>query len=93
MPADLDLSARDGGSGARRSERVTTPIGLCRRAGWTAFVEQGFGAAVAGSAVSAVVTKWGDTGTEIKLNNQGTSGDPGLPGQARQWHRMGLPSP
>jgi hypothetical protein len=48
---------------------------------------------VAGSAVSAVVTKWGDTGTEIKLNNQGTSGDPGLPGQARQWHRMGLPSP
>lgn len=37
-------------------------------AGWTAFVEKGFGEAVAGSAVEVVVTKWGDTGTEIQLN-------------------------
>lgn len=37
-------------------------------AGWTVFVEEGFRQAVADSAVDVVLTKWGDTGTEIQLN-------------------------
>lgn len=36
-------------------------------AGWVGFVEAGFKAALADSAAEIVVTKWGDTGTEIQL--------------------------
>lgn len=35
-------------------------------AGWVVFVESGFKAALAGSSAEIVVTKWGDTGTEIQ---------------------------
>lgn len=52
------------GTGSAKVAWFPGPYG----AGWTAFVEQGFSAAVAGSAVDVVVTKWGDTGTEIQLN-------------------------
>jgi protein TorT len=36
-------------------------------AGWVRFVEKGFRQAIAGSSAEVVVTKWGDTGTEIQL--------------------------
>lgn len=36
-------------------------------AGWVGFVEAGFKAAMADSSAEIVVTKWGDTGTEIQL--------------------------
>lgn len=36
-------------------------------AGWVKFVEQGFRAALAGSAAEIVVTKYGDTGREIQV--------------------------
>lgn len=36
-------------------------------AGWVRFVEAGFRAAIAESSAEVVVTKWGDTGTEIQL--------------------------
>jgi len=35
--------------------------------GWVPFVEQGFREAIAGSAAEIVVTKYGDTGTEIQV--------------------------
>ncbi len=35
-------------------------------AGWVVFVEEGFKAALAESSAEIVVTKWGDTGTEIQ---------------------------
>jgi protein TorT len=38
-----------------------------RGAGWVGFVERGFQAAMAESSAEIVVTKWGDTGTEIQL--------------------------
>jgi periplasmic protein TorT len=82
--ADDGISAKAGVSwvelGRRTGERLaalhpqgTPPARIAwfpgpEGAGWTVFVEQGFSQGVDGSAVDVVVTKWGDTGTEIQLN-------------------------
>jgi periplasmic protein TorT len=69
----IELGRRTGELLAGLHPKGTAPVNVAwfpgpRGAGWTAFVEEGFNRAVAGSAVDVVVTKWGDTGTEIQLN-------------------------
>jgi protein TorT len=69
----VELGRRTGELLAGLHPKGTDPVSVAwfpgpQGAGWTAFVEEGFSRAVAGSAVDVVVTKWGDTGTEIQLN-------------------------
>ena len=69
----VELGKRTGELLAGLHPKGTEPVKVAwfpgpQGAGWTAFVEEGFSQAVSDSAVEVVVTKWGDTGTEIQLN-------------------------
>lgn len=68
----VELGARTGRLLASLHPKGSEPVKVAwfpgpRGAGWTVFVEEGFRRAVADSAVEVVLTKWGDTGTEIQL--------------------------
>lgn len=68
----VQMGAAAGQAIAARHPRGSAPVKVAwfpgpEGAGWVAFVEQGFKAALAHSSAEIVVTKWGDTGREIQV--------------------------